>query len=437
MADLGLPEVSPLLQLRYQRDFNQIIFNNKTDALFAHLETKSENDGGGAGYVIQFQTEGTVTASADYALAGGAYGAHQCTVTAAYVNWKATVTKKAIDGAKEKGGRALFDVCKTAIDMAMHKTMRKIGRHLSSRYAEIGRIAAIAGATVTIGNGLPATTDANPVMTNRLSASMVLVAAAAQLTGTLRGASPGDSATLASWDPGTGVLTVNAVPGTWQVGDYLYEKGDRYYDGATGQRMLAGIKAWLDHVADGTIYGKNRAGIPELQPMRKNLSGIDLRVGLLRLQQELFTNGSEADLAFCSPVQWTAIQESVDASQIVNVNVTKEGSAGTFTIGFKGIELAGSGNKPLVVLQSVYIESGLVYMGPFNDKEYGFKLYYTDKLIRIDMQNGTAFTRLENGVTDSATGDSVPAYRAEGDARLAVVCKAPGKYIVGYNFTGA
>src|SRR5688572_8419384 len=102
--------VTENLALSYQKDSADNLFDPYCDAFLAHCEEVSENDNGGAGFVVQCVTRGNVNSNPTFALAGlGAPGRFQVTVQPVNLEFKARWTRDAQLGAESKGPKAMFN----------------------------------------------------------------------------------------------------------------------------------------------------------------------------------------------------------------------------------------------------------------------------------------------------------------------------------------
>lgn len=285
--------VAPLVQKVYDMDPVANVFDHKNNsALRSHCEI--ENNGTGKDFNFEVIGMGTVLASPDYALAGGALEAFQFTATPVYIHFRATMNRETLDKCKGKSSKEQIKIQKMALDMAIEIAWQKFDRHTAAKRGEIGIITAISGSTFTIGR-VAGTADG--WITNRLRPGMVLVAGQTPGSGNLRGADPGDEEIVSSWVYETGVVTcASAISGNWQVGDTVWEKGDAYFNLTlkNGSRTIRGLPAWLDEtVAPGSenFYGQDRSLSPfNLQPVRITaVAGYTVRKQLVKVMTQLLS----------------------------------------------------------------------------------------------------------------------------------------------------
>lgn len=434
-----LARVSDNLQLSYQKDHADNFFSKDVDAFLAHCEEKSEDDNGGAGYVVQVVSRGGVNANPTYDLAGtGAPLRSQFTIQPVNIEWKATWTRDAMLAAETKGTKAMFNLAKEEIDIAQRFAKHELGKHMGGTgYGELAGIVAVTtGASGTTDIGQPDGNAAGSVvaeLTNRFYVGQICVAADDNDSGNLRGASPGDSAVVAAIARTTGIITWDTVPVTWLDGDYLFEKGFRNYAASTGRKCVVGLDAWLDtSLGAGTLGGTTAA----LHPLAFDASSVTLSTiaqQLIAADEFAFTHGLPQDgvMIFCAPKEHRSLSDNAQVGQVVMASVERTNTKGEkYTIGYKSFQL--SGMRGIVpVVPSAFIRPGIAYWGPFASKEMGFKLAYSGKMImNINTgSDGLAFRMDPRGVTDNS-GNVVAGYRAEGFFRGNVLCKHAGNYLV-------
>lgn len=421
MADVELSTITPLTQKAYDGDPVSVLFT--PDGTVFRNRCGMESNGMGDSFNFEIISEGSTLTSPDYSLAGGALQAYRFAVTPMTYHFRATVTRESIDAAKLKGSKALFQTQKLQLDMAIEVAMKKIDRHLGAKNGEIGTITNVTGSTFTL---------VDKSATNRLKEGMILVSAATNGSGALSGVEE----TVLSWDDDTGVVTcTNAVGFT--NGHTIWEKGD-VFTGQTKRKSLTGAFGWCDPVAASaaeSFYGQDRSTAPRsLQPDRASYSGVPLRKALIRAAGRQSAKGKAPNVVYVAEPQYTAMREEADDREIVNITLEKKAQGGkTITIGIEAIRLTNGNGRTMDVLMWPYCPAGQFLMG--NDEKGEFKLIYTDKLVRLHLDEGALWHRLEGGI--SSGGETVPALRAEGSLRLNLICKSPAHWFVGTNFTGA
>lgn len=437
MADTDVNAVSSLLQKVYDGDPVSNVFDfEMSDVFRTHCDI--ESNGGGENVNFEVISAGTVLASMDYALAGGALKSFRFSVEPVSIHIRATVTREAIDKAKGKGSKAMLQVTKMAMDMALYEAWRKFDRHAAAKRGELGIITAIAGSTITIGR-VAGTADG--WITNRLKPGMVVVAGATPGAGTLRGADPGDEEIVASWDDSTAIVTMeSAISGNWQVGDTIWEKGDAYFTQTlkNGRRCITGAPGWLDETAatnGENFYGQDRFDNAfDLQPMRVSATtGHTARKILVKALTRMYgQRGIAAKIGFLPTLFWEKLLLEEDSRAIV---VEKDAKNKKITIRLSGVEIDNGAGGVCTFYQWPYLGSDFGYIG--NDKEAPFKIMYTDRMVRLHEDGQGLWRRVEGGITDGTTGEKVPALRAEGDLRVLLINKAPSRWAVISNLTGA
>jgi hypothetical protein len=93
-------------------------------------------------------------------------------------------------------------------------------------------------------------------------------------------------------------------------------------------------------------------------------------------------------MIFTSGTSWKLLQLNYDAAKTVNVSL-----GGEYKIGFSGYKLA-TVFGDAVVVPDPFITPGEAYIGPFDDKKWGPKLYHSgSKLVNLDDLDGKQFER--------------------------------------------
>jgi hypothetical protein len=423
MADVTLENVTPLLQKAYDGMPVEVIFGN--DATPFRNACTLESNGAGEGYTFEVISEGSTLVSPSYELAGGSLAAFRFSVKPVTYHLRATVTTEAIDSLKGKGSKAMFDLAKKQLDMAAKKAMRKVDQHLGSKNGAIGTVTVTSGTVLTL---------ANPAAINRLEPGMILVGAEENGDGDLRGgASTPTEMVVESWT-NAGAVTVDDTTG-FTTGDTIWQKGDVLGD-QSKRKSLTGAFDWCDPVAASAsedFHGLDRSTAPTVvQPSRESYSGVPLRAALLRASGFLANMGRPVNKCYVAEKQYTALREEADAREIVNISVDK---GNKIVVGCEGIRLSNMNGGTMDVIMWRYCPSGVFLMG--DDKEGEFKLIYTDKLVRLHTEGGGLWHRVQDGVTNVATGEVEPALRAEGSLRINLIQKSPAHWHVGTAFTGA
>jgi hypothetical protein len=421
MADVELSTITPLTQKAYDGDPVSVLF--KPEGTSFRNRCGLESNGMGDSFNFEIISEGTTLTSPDYSLAGGAMTAYRFAVTPMTYHFRATVTREAIDAAKLKGSKALFQTQKLQLDMAIEVAMKKIDRHLAAVNGEIGTITGVTGSQFTL---------VDKSAFNRLRKGMTLVSAATNGSGALSGVEE----IVSTINPDTGVVTTVSACG-FTNGDTIWEKGD-VFTGQTKKKSLSGAFAWCGTTAAAgseNFYGLDRSTDPDaLQPGRSDYAGVPLRKALIRAAGRNAAVGRPVKVCYVAEPQYTSLREEADDREIVNITMEKSVQGGKkITIGLEAIRLTNGHGGTMDVLMWPYCPAGVFLMG--DDDKGEFKLVYTDKLVRLHLDEGALWHRLEDGITSG--GESVPALRAEGSLRLNLICKSPAHWFVGTSFTGA
>lgn len=431
MADNDINAVAGLTQKVYDSDPVANVFDfEMSDVFRSHCDI--ESNGAGEDFNFSIVGAGSVVASLDYELAGGAIATYKFTVTPRVYTFRATVHRAAIDVAKMKGSKAVFQTQKMALDMALYEAWRKFDKHCAAKRGEIGIITAIAGSTITIGR-VAGTADG--WITNRLKPGMILVSGATPGTGNLRGSSPGDEEIVSSWNDATAVVTcASSISGNWQVGDTIWEKGDAYYDQTlkNGRRAIAGVPAWLDETAASNgenFFGQDRFDNSyDLEPMRVTLtSGTTARKGFVRALTRMYgQRGIAANLGFVPTTVWERFLLEEDNREIVTIEKNAVGKK--IMIKLESVKISNGAGGVCEFYQWPYLASDFAYMG--NAKQAPFKIGYTDRMVRLHEDGQGLWRRIRGGLADPVTGEKVAALEAEGDLRVFLYNKCPSRWCV-------
>jgi len=435
-----ISRVTENLRYSYQRDHADNFFSKDVDTWFALLQEKKESDRGGAGFVVQVLSRGSIKNNPTFSLTTKGIAARtQFIFQAVDHEWRAAWTRDEWLSAGDKGVIGQFDLAKEVMDQAMYHAKVDLGKTMGlDGWGTLAGIAQISGSTITIGQpDGGATVTAVPALTNRFYDGQILVASDIVASGTLRGADPGDTLTIATGGVNrtTGVLTFTAAVSTtaFAVGDFLAEKGYRNYDSANGRITVNGIEAWLpvDVVTD-VFGGKSRNNRPDLQPHRFDASSVatsTVETQLIRADEFAVTHGlkTEGLMILTSPQTFRELIDGAVNKSIVQLTVERTGASGNkYTIGYSAFMLNGQ-SGPIEVVPSSFIRPGIAYWGPFKSKLYGFKLLYAgDMIMNINDIDGLIFRSAD--VVDP-TGNTVDGFEAKGYFRGQVTCGHAGVYL--------
>lgn len=238
----------------------------------------------------------------------------------------ATIDNETLEASKGNMN-AFLEAATVEIDGAINSLTRSLAiAQYRDGWGEIGQIATggISGANITLA-------VADDVTNFELD--MVLVAAAATSSGNLKGSSPGDSATIVAINRTTGVITVNAVPGTWAAADYLFVKGDREYTAASAQK-LSGLEAWNPYVAPTStaFFGVDRSvDVTRLGGQRLDGTALPIEEALIQGASRVGREGFRLSHYFMGYEKYAELEQSL-GSKVQYVDLKMDAD-----IGFRGI----------------------------------------------------------------------------------------------------
>lgn len=446
-----LDKVSPLISEYLTKDIHEIVFDiegkdgNDGDPWINYLQLQSKDEAGGHDniIVVRIIDDGDVLVSPDLALAGGAPNSYRFEVTVSKLEWRVTVKREELDAVEEgpRNPRATFDLVKQRFDAAIRQSLVKMAKHSLTKRGCLGVIKSISSNNVVIGSlstGTGTTATDDPTLENRFREGMALVVSDVLDSGNLKGSSPGDSTTISTITATTSTLTLAmaSVPGTWAAGDYIYEKGDSYYD-RSKRRVMAGALEWCDFTAAAgseNFFGQDRSLHQNLQAMRYNASGKTYKGAIFAARSRFKVKGRPApDTVFVNQVAYDAIEDDTDKASIVTVELKKETPSGrVLIVGVTGIRVTNGNGGTMDVVALPFLEYGLFLMG--NTKRSPFVLAYTGKLVRTDTKAGLW---LRTTATGSVESETIVAYEAVGSTRGAIYCTNPGNWLTGYNHVGS
>ena len=407
------------------------IIGNDSDNFLKMCESEQFNSDGGSGFVTKIITRGTVAPNAQYDLAddGTSPGRERIDLTPVPLYWAAKFELKAVDAAMEKGSSFGFDLIKEEIDIQKQVTANHLGLQLDGTgWGGLAGIVAISSADVTI--GLPdenASGDAVPALTNRFFEGQLYGSTNVEATGDARGSTPGSYYTLSSINHSSGVLTFSAAVTDMVDGDILFRKGMRAFD-AAAKRQVTGVRGWLSNAAIGGLTRSTKPGTyPLTYSAASDASMVDaiiaadefyFRMNLPKKGLKLFISGHDAK----------KIQQALEARGLLKKEkgqVSRDG----YTIGYSYFAYTGLCGD-FEIMPSSFWMPGTMTLGPFGDKERGFKLGYGGKALHNLMKdgNGNAVRLLQGGMTDNS-GNTVPGYVVEGYSSVQLLCGAPGSYL--------
>lgn len=189
-------------------------------------------------------------------------------------------------------------------------------------------------------------------------------------------------------------ISLSAAPTTsWTNSStlYLFRAGMRVAtDPGTleaNKKVISGVPAYIDPSATDTIWGVTRASNPDRAGHEVDCTGLDTYEALLEIAERAFMYGRKLDTIMVSGRSWKLL--NLDAQALRVVQSDKNG----FQIGFEAFKMPTSYGS-VDVAPDVGVTPGEAWAGPWQDKEFGPKLYYAGKnLINIDDYDGNDMVR--------------------------------------------
>ncbi len=434
-------DVEPLLVAYHEKKIGEIIHHPDADPLIKYCKLVGKDIAGGTDEIIvNVVDDGESVQSEDYELADGAIGAYKFRITPNTMNWRATVTQKAIDAAGNDTD-GLYNVLKDSTTRQIRMTMDKFAQRAMSIHGAIGKVVSKGSGYFVLGGVVNGVAD--PTLLNRVATNMKLTFAALADSGNQKGTNVGgygDVVNVDSWDDTTAQIFTTSDLTNVAAGDFIFEKGSRYYAASTGRRAIAGVPEWFAATlaTSQTLYGQDRSVSRSLQATRLPCSGMEISEALLKGRKMLRTKllGSP-DTAWLATDQFQILEREQGKAAVFEVNITQKGEGGrVLTLGLQGIKLADGNGGFITCVEMPRQESGTFYM--FNNKENPFVVGYTDQMVRTHSVGGM-WRAVEGGVTDKVTGEKIAAYRAEGSINACFYSSGAGAgaAVVGYGFFGS
>jgi len=431
-------DVEPLLVAYHEKKIGEIIHHPDADPIIKYCKLVGKDIAGGTDEIIvNVIDDGESVQSEDYELADGAIGAYKFKVTPNTMNWRATVTQKAIDAAgNETNG--LYNVLKDSTTRQIRMTMDKFAQRAMSIHGAIGKVVSKGSGYIVLGGVVNGVADAT--LLNRVAKNMKLVFAASADTGYQKGTNVGgygDVVNVDSWDYNTAkIFSASDLTNVAAV-DFIFEKGSRYYAASTGRRAIAGVPEWFAATlaTSQTLYGQDRSVSVSLQAHTMDCSGMEISEALLKGRKLLRSKllGSP-DTVWMATDQYQILEKEQGKSAVFEVNITQKGENGrTLTLGLSAIKLSDGNGGFITCVELPRQESGVFYM--FNNARNPFVVGYTDQMVRTHTVGGM-WRAVEGGVVDKVTGEKIAGYRCEGSINACFYASGAGagESVVGYSF---
>ena len=408
--------VSAALKEHYAKNVAQVLWNDEAvTPLLGIMEKRSGSvDASGRKFVQPIHYGDGSAVSADFATAqakaqGATTGsANQYTrweVPAVTQNGVAYFDREIINAIQSTS--QMFDLGQGEIDGRLRAMRNRLAIQIhGDGYGAIGTISAISGTGFTI------STD----RCNRLQAGDDLVASATNGGGVLKSAT---AVTVTGINEDNGVITVSADPTalTWANNDFIFFKGDRENAASPTQKCIFGHAGWVPSAAPTSALwcNVNRLGVWQLGGLRMSLTGLTIKLGLIKLINRLFKYGrTRCSHAIISAEDWATLSDTVDGQKHMDVKARE------YNIAYDAISLMGTMIGTVPILPDPYMLKGEALAGDFATEGNAYLMHSGD-LLNIDDHDGNVFLR-------SATAT---AYETRMYMYGNAVWAAPGKFAKG------
>lgn len=403
--------------------------DQKINPVLASFEERSEDDGGGRGFITRVGIGTGTSANPSFSKAqskasGTTTG--NSSINGRWVSQAQTLevvaqwTRKAMNVARGDGPGEVYDVISRERESKL-----VLARHRLAVFAieaGWGRVATVTG--ISTGN-LYFTVDPSEV--NRFRIGDDIVFAQYESTGAVAGTTP---YTVAGTIPRTGQVTLEAKAAP-NASDRPYDTEavrtgwtvfwDGYRDVGSSPVKLCpnGLRAWVPmDDPTGTFDGIDRTNRWEVSGLRIDASAgtqLDHAAAFLEMSAIASQYSTELHAIFTSVRDYTILCRNKDAVKMLELGT----GIGPYNISFDGAYVLGGSNGRVPIIPDVYIPQGYAWAGPWNDAEQGPKMKHTRQLLNVDNLDGNEFLRLA-----TATGFEQRMY-FEG----ANIIPGPGKYV--------
>jgi hypothetical protein len=416
--------------------------DHKINPMLASFEARSEDDGGGRGFITRVGISTGTSANPSYTLAAAKAASSELGNSALNGRWVsqptelnviAQWTRRAMDAARKDGPGEVYDVIARERESKM-----VLARHRLAVFAVEAGWGRVATVTAISASSLTFTVATSEV--NRFRPGDDICFSSSENAALLRGngVSP-NAGTSTKWtvkgtNPRTGVVTLLAASDTGSrgtdypvntdsvaVGDTVFWYGYRQNSATPSRLCPIGMKGWVPFTdPTGTeltaFQGLDRTAQWALMGLRMDASAgtqLSHAEAFLEMAGLATQYTTELDAIYTSVPDYTMLCRNKDAVKLVETKV------GAYKIGFEGVSVLGgpSGNVP--ILPDVYIPQGYAWGGPWNNAEYGCKLKHSRQLINVDDMDGNEFLRLA-----TSTG-----YEQRMYVDCAMIVPGPGKFI--------
>lgn len=412
----------------------QVVFNQRCDNLLKFMQTKEVNMNGGAGFVLQMFARGSAQGpNRKFASAGqGKPVFRQLTMATKDIEERFSFTRNAMQDAMDAGGsNGGFNLAKLHIDQSLRLVKQNIGQLLESDgFGTLAFVSSVTGTTVIHLGDAAATPNKSRV--NRFYLGQILCFAAAALTGELRSSGASDATvythTITAIDKSAGTITVNGNLSTSGVvaGDAISTRGYRAFDAsASGATTFYGLDAWAPTTAIGSGDPLGRNGMPDLQPFIHDVTGASIIDAIIDTDQKAFDLGIPVGSKMLVPSHVVkSLSQGAMKGQVVQMQTTRSGSKGDYTLGYSGFKFQGMQGEVEIV------PSAHTTVARWFDPEIFRLAYVGEDIVNVHKgTDGNMYRLVTDGVTDSAS-EVQSGYSGEIYSRLQLLCDRPGDIIV-------
>lgn len=409
-----------LYKEHYFGNLPEIFFTSKklTSPILAAMETKSMDDGFGAGFVVPFvgRLPGTVRSTfassqtkARASSTGHTYGSERWVVQAVKTSAVANFAEDAILACKGDSDK-LLDVIKLSMETTTAAIRKRLAHYVSGAgWGLIGLVLAVDATTITI----------DPALCNLVQEGDDLVGASTENASVLRAITSGPETTITAINRTTGVLTVDQDPtaGTAiAVGDFLFRFEDRQNSATPTRQVICGLDGWFGN-ASSSFFGVDQTAMSETAALQISGAGKDHAQAMVETLRTLFSYDSSASCAYVSPVDYETMALDKDAVKIVGMEV------GKFKLAFEGMMASWSGYS-VPILPDAMVQPAKSYVGPFDDSDVAPFFAHNGELVNISNEDGQ----------DIRAVDGADNYEARLYNRGNIICPGPGRFARISNF---
>lgn len=389
-----------LTQLRdhYTDDIEKILFeaDKEITPLFAMCEARAIKDGFGRQFVVRIGTNEGAAVAADPEVAddiagdgavGGRPGRNRWVISRVSLDAPFTFERDEILAIEGKGADEQFDVISDEMDMAVARIRNLLSEQVSGDgWGALAQISAQSTTQVTL---------SNRALSNRFRVGWRIQASNSKGDDVLYNS--GQILRVTAVNTQTGVITFNSDTSTGWASDtnlWLFRAGMRQVadpgNDASLKLAISGLSASVDPDST-TFWGVTRTGDPDLTGHSVDCTGMDTVEALIEIADRAFYQGRKIDTILVSSTTWKLLNLDKDTSKTVAV------SLGDYQIGYRSYKLPTAFGE-IDVLPDAFIEPGVAFAGPFQDKKRGPKLYYAGgKLVNLDAFDGKDFERVTTG----------------------------------------